>query len=188
MGRRANKIEQHLDPEQLASFNSRLSAMKGLTLAKIQQLADEYGVEVSLMSASTYRETTYEEYLAELKSKSQFAETLAEAAKSGQTMTDAASSILSSKLLSHIMESGELGNEEFNELSLALSRLRLGDQRAKKLEKDLAIKEARLQELEAEADERKQRAEELKESVNKAKSGGLTEETMLMIEEAIGLL
>lgn len=179
MGRRANKIEQHLTADQLAAFNERLAGMPGLSLQKISDLADEFGVEISLMSASTYRDTTYEEYLAELRSKAQFAETVAEAAKSGLSMTDAAAAILSNKLLDHIMNQGGLEHEEFNELSLALARLRTGDQRAKLLE-------AKLREMESKEQDRTRKINEARKAMTTAKAkGGLTEETLELIEQKL---
>ena len=179
MARRANKIEQHLTADQLAAFNERLATMPGVSLQKIADLAEEFGVEVSLMAASTFRDTTYEEYLAELRSKAQFAETVAEAAQSGLSMTDAAAAILSNKLLDHIMAQGIMENDEFNELSLALSRLRLGDQRSKALE-------AKLKEMERREEERTRKIRAAQEAVTEAKSkGGLTEESRQQIEELV---
>lgn len=179
MARRANKIEQHLTQDQLAAFNERLATMPGMTLSKIAELAEEFGVEVSLMAASTYRNTTYEEYLAELRSKAHFAETVSEAAKSGLSMTDAAAAILSNKLLDHIMDSGALDNEQFNELSLALSRLRLGDQRSKALE-------AKLAEMQAKAEERDRKIQEAKAAITRVKEGGgLSQDTLQEIEEKV---
>jgi len=179
MARRANKIEQHLRGDQLAAFNERLATMPGITLQKIADLADEFGVEISLMAASTYRDTTYEEYLAELKSKAQFAETVAEAAKSGLSMTDAAAAILSNKLLDHIMAQGVMENDEFNELSLALHRLRTGDQRAKLLEK-------KIQEMEAREEDRTRKIQDAQDALKGLKSkGGLTAETLQEVEEKV---
>lgn len=179
MSRRANKIEQHLTADQLGAFNERLATMPGVTLQKIADLADEFGVEISLMAARTYRETSYEEYLAELKSKAQFAETIAEAAKSGLSMTDAAAAVLSNKLLDHIMDQGAMENEEFNELSLALHRLRTGDQRAKLLEK-------KLQEMEAKEADRTRKIKEAQDALKGIKSkGGLTAATLREVEEKV---
>jgi len=155
MSRRANKIEQHLTGDQVKAFNERLAGIPGLTLQKIADLADEMGVQISLMAARTYREPTYEEYLAELKSKAEFAETVAEAAKSGLAMTDAAAASLSNKLLDHIMSQGGMENEEFNELSLALHRLRTGDQRGRLLERELELRDAKIKKLESENDKAK---------------------------------
>ena len=136
------KIESHLSPEALHEFFKRCAQTKGGTkLGVIQAIAEEFGVTISLMSASAVRDGPFAEYLAELKAKREMAESIAAVAKSGLSTSDAAASILSQKLFDRLLNAGELTDGESDQLSLSLSRLRIGDQRAKLLE-------ARLREIE----------------------------------------
>lgn len=176
-----NKIARNLTPEQLDGFCERLAQMKGVTLEKVRDLAAEFGIEVSLMGAKTFRDSTFERYLAEVRAKREMAELVSSSAKSGLALSDGAASVLSQKLFDKLMSGEDFDLEQLNGFSLALSRLRIGDQRGKLLE-------AKLAEYEAKEEERRAKKAALQEQLTKAKNRGLTEETLAHIEEAIGLL
>jgi hypothetical protein len=55
----ANKIAKSLSAEELQEFLDRCWKTPGLTLAKVQELAGEYGIEVSLMGARSFKSTTF---------------------------------------------------------------------------------------------------------------------------------
>lgn len=181
----ATKIETSLTPEQLHEFFHRCSQLKGCLLRDIQALAEEFGVEISLMSATRFRNGAFAEYLEELKAKREMAETVASVAKSGLSLSDAAASVLSQKIFDQALNldaNGEGALDESNSLSLSLSRLRTGDQRAKLLEQQLAA----YQRKETEWQEKRNAA---KAALTEVKSkGGLSKETLAKIEEAAGLL
>ena len=64
------KIEQTLTPEQVEALCSQLFATPGGTLLKsIQQAAARFGVRVSLMGASAFRDGKLSLYLASLRGK-----------------------------------------------------------------------------------------------------------------------
>jgi hypothetical protein len=132
------KIETHLSPEALHEFFKRCAQTKGGgTLKTIQAIAEEFGVRISLMSASAVRDGPFAAYLDELKGKREMAEAVSAVAKEGLSLSDAAASILSQRLFDRLLAADELSDKETGQLSLALSRLRTGDQRSKYLEAKL---------------------------------------------------
>lgn len=180
------KIETHLTPEKLMEFLDRCAQTKGARrLASIQALAEEFGISISLMSASAFRDGPLDAYLSELKSKREMAEQVAEVAKSGLSLSDAAASVLSQKIFDQALaldSSADGALKESNALSLALSRLRLGDQRAKLLE-------ARLAEAERKAAEWEEKRAAAKAALaNATAKGGISKETLKRIEEAVAIL
>lgn len=180
-----SKIETSLTPEQLQEFFLRCGQLRGCKLRDIQALADEFGVEISLMSAKSFRDGAFTDYLEELKAKREMAENVAAVAKNGLSLSDAAASVLSQKIFDQAitLDAGaENGLDQANTLSLALSRLRTGDQRAKYLE-------AKLREFERKEQEWTEAKEKAKAALTEVKAkGGLTKESLAKIEEAAGLL
>ena len=144
----ATKIESHLSPEQLLQFFRRCAQTKGGTkLATIQAIAEEFGVSISLMSASAVRDGPLSDYLEDLKRKSEMAESVAALAKNGAGLSDGAAAVFAEKVFDAAMriDAGEIGTKAGNNLSLAISRLRSGDQRAKYLEAKLREIEQKLE-------------------------------------------
>lgn len=161
-----SKIETSLTPEQLQEFFHRCAQIPGAKLRSIVALAEEYGVDISLMSAKSFRDGGFSEYLEDLKAKREMAESVTEVAKSGLSLSDAAASVLSQKIFDQALRldgSAEDGLEQSNTLSLALSRLRTGDQRAKLLE-------ARLAEYEREKAEWEESRRKIAEQIDRAKN------------------
>lgn len=177
-----SNLERALSPTELSGFFAELAATPGLTLARIAELAAERGISISLSGAKRVKDGPFGDYLDALRRKREMAEDVAAVAKSGLSLADASASILSQKVFDRLMSAGELTDGETNELSLALSRLRLGDQRRDFLE-------ARLREMEAREAEREATKKALTAEISGAKKrGGLTREALEKIEQAAGLL
>jgi hypothetical protein len=134
-----SKIETSLTPAQLQEFFHRCSQLKGVLLKDIQALADEFGVEISLMSARSFRQGAFAEYLEELKSKREMAESITAVAEAGLDLPAAAATALAAKVLDASMNLApeEIGGKKANNISLAVARLRAGDDRAKDLQRKL---------------------------------------------------
>lgn len=149
----ASKIETSLTPEQLQEFFRRCAQLKGTKLRDIQALADEYGIEISLMSARSFRQGAFQEYLDELKAKREMAESVTELAKNGIGLSDAAASVFAEKVFDAALrvDPEEIGSKSANNLSLAIARLKSGDQRARYLEAKISDMAQRLQLLQVDA-------------------------------------
>lgn len=135
----ASKIETSLTPEQLHEFFKRCAQLKGSKLKDIQALAEEFGIDVSLMSARSFRQGAFQEYLDELRLKREMAESVTAIAKDGLDLTAAAASALSAKVLDAAMnlDSRMIGTDIGNNVSLAVARLQAGSDRAKDLQRKL---------------------------------------------------
>ena len=127
----------------------------GTTLRAIQSLADEFGVKISLMSATAVRDGPLAEYLDELKATSQMAESVAALAKNGVGLSDGAASAFAAKVFdaARNVTADDIGTETGNNISLAIARLRTGDRNAKKLEADLKLRDEQLAILQRERTE-----------------------------------
>lgn len=105
--KRQNKIESSLSADQLKSFLDELRTMPAPTLAKIQELVQQkFGVRVSLMGAKTFKDKTFDAYLARLETTSQLAQAVATARTEnpGATLADAASDIMGQQLFEWMNE------------------------------------------------------------------------------------
>lgn len=58
-----SKIETELSEEQLQEFCTRLANTPKLTLKKLQSMAAELGIEVSLMGAKSFRDGAFAEHI-----------------------------------------------------------------------------------------------------------------------------
>lgn len=183
MSRRPNKVEQFFanNPSGLRALNERCAGLVKPTLAKIVDMLDEMGLDISLPAADTYRENTLAEFMAGLQSDTEFAESIATIAKQGLALSDAAAVGLSRKIFQRSRVEN-LNDGELDQLSLALARLRTGDHRAK-------ILEARLRAYEQKEQEWNDARAKVKAAVDGAKGkGGLTKEALKQIEEAAAIL
>lgn len=188
-----SKIETSLTPEQLQEFFRRCAQLPGTKLRDIQALAEEFGVEISVMSARAFKKgDAWKDYLEDLKLQRELAENVSEVAKNGLALSDAAASVLSQKIFDQALKldaDGAAGMAKADTLSLALSRLRLGDQRAKKLEADLKLRDEQIAKLERERAEWEEKKAAAKAALSEVKrKGGLTKESLKAIEEAAALL
>jgi hypothetical protein len=140
-----SKIETSLTPAQLHEFFARCAQLKGSKLKDIAALAEEFGVEISLMSARSFKQGAFADYLEELKSKREMAESVTAVAKEGLDLSAAAAAALAAKVLdaSINLDAAEIGSKKANNISLAVARLQSGDQRARDLERKLADSETK---------------------------------------------
>jgi hypothetical protein len=136
-----SKIEGNLKPEQFWDFCARVAQMnggrKGAKLVDIQTLAAEWGIEVSLESARTFRKGAFADYLSELQAKREMAENVSTIAKNGIGLSDATAAVLSEKIFDQALRldtHADDASDQANALSLSISRLRTGDQRARYLD------------------------------------------------------
>jgi hypothetical protein len=191
---RKSKIEETLSPEQLQGFLEDCNRLGGgVTLAKIQTLAEERGLAISLMSARTFRDGALSEYLAELSAKSDLADQIAQAASRGQGMADAAAAQVAAGLFDLMVEARHEGGikdpETLNTLAQAVTRLRQSDQSAAKLQADLRLRDEQISRLQRQAQESEEkRAAAKAKLVEATRKGGLTPEGLKRIEEAAALL
>lgn len=186
----ANKIATSLPLAELRALCDELAAASAEpTLKQIQEAAAARGVRISLMAATSFRDSTFEAYLENLRRKKEAAELIAEAASAGASQSDAAAALLNQQMLDRLMAGEQFSPEEFSQIILNVSRLRAGDQAGKKLRADLALRDQQIAALEAAAAARAEKAAAAKAALEGLKSkGGLTPDTLKRIEEAAGLL
>jgi hypothetical protein len=162
------------------------------TLAQIQAAMAKRGITASHESARSVKKKNFAEYLAEVKRARELGQLLTEG-DAGENRTDAAAVMLAEQITDQILrarlEGRELEADEMEKMVLNVSRLRAGDQAAKKLKSDLALSAERITKLVAEREERAEKNARAKAALDGLKSkGGLTAETLKRIEEAAGLL
>lgn len=189
-------IEQKLSEQQLEKFLSDLHATPGTrTLRVIQELAARYGIKISGMAASSFRDGPLEEYLTTLKAKSERAQRVAAYAREGVSMTEAASIRLQESVFDKLMSGDveDLTAEERNIYSLIIERARLGDQRGAKLAADLKLRDEQLAELRAEREKReaslRAAAAALQKTTDKPKASPdeIRSQAVALIDEVMGI-
>lgn len=179
-----NKIEQELSAEELEGFVKELAALPGLTLAKIQAAARTRGINVSLMSASAFRDKNLAEYLHRLRGASESAQLIAEAISGNAegNILDGAALMLSQRINDLLVPGGVADLTEIRQAVAAVAQLRQSNQSEK-----LAL--ARLREYEAKEELRKRAAEELERKKQAlVQKGGLSEEALELMEAHAKLL
>ena len=179
-----NKIEQELSAEELEGFVKDLAAMPGLTLAKIQNAARERGIEISLMSASAFRDKNLAGYLQRIRGASESARLIAEAISGNAegNILDGAALMLSQKLNDLLVTDSLAEIAEIRQGVEAVAKLRQSNQSEK-----LAV--ARLREYEARDAERRREAEELeRKKLALVSKGGLSKDALDLIEAHAKLL
>jgi hypothetical protein len=135
-----SKIKASLSPEKFKDFCREISKLDGGALDKnIQRLAAEWGVEIGLDSAYTFRDGDFREFLEEMEASSRFAQDVAAVVKNGVGLSDAATAAFASKVFDRArkIKADEIGSGQANNVSLAIARLRTGDQRARFLQSRL---------------------------------------------------
>ena len=178
-----SKVEQGMSVNELQEFCKELANAKGLTLARIQELAAKRGIEISIMGAKRFRDSTLDEYLTKVSKASEIAMQIAAVnnADSGATLADTAATILMKEVLDDLIQGidGE-GKVDYNTVSKIIARLRSGDHRLIKLQAELNEFKAREA---ARAEAKAQLGKDLKKS-----AGGLSPEALAEIEERLKLL
>lgn len=158
----------------------------------VQEWAKKRGGHyVSEKSALNTIHGPFDDYLKELKAKSDRAQQVAAYAREGLSMSEAASVRLSESVFDELMtrNPASFTAEERDIYSKIISRARAGDDRAAKLAADLKLRDEQVARLIAERQERAEKSAQAKAALGVVKArGGLTKETLAKIEEAAGLL
>jgi hypothetical protein len=187
-----NKIVLELDCKQLDEFLARLHALPGKkrSLGGIQDLAREYGIDISLCSAKNFKNRTYRAYVDRMEKAREIAEAIEAvgAHNVGMTLADAGAALLSQQLFEQILEATSGQNQDvlldIDKVSLAISRIRTGDVQARGMQ-------AKLEDLQRKWEERDARKELLQKQLEALRSqgkGSLSVETLQEIEESLALL
>lgn len=132
-----NKIAQELTVDQLSDFIGQLAALPGKerTLVAIQEKAAELGITISLMSAKSFRDTTFERHLQRMRTAQEVAMQVDGIEAGGNTLANASAKLLSKRIFNQLLDAEESGDDvDVDALSLSVSRLRIGDVRNKALE------------------------------------------------------
>ncbi len=189
-----NKIVQNLTVEQLDAFVAALAALPGgeRTLEAIRRKAAEMGITISLMSAKAFRDTTFDRHLEKIRQAQDVALQVEQIEQGGSTLADASAKLLSKRIFTALMDAEDedsAGDIDVDALSLAVSRLRRGDQQGRLVAAALQQAQAKLREYEQREIERAAKAESAKQQLEAVKkTGGLSPEALQMIEEAAHLL
>jgi hypothetical protein len=174
-----NKIAKELSAEQLTELLDKCWKTPGLTLKKIADLAAGYGVSVSLMGATSFRDSTFARHLQRIGKAAELRDQLRDATKAGNSTADAAALIISDEVLDKLVNRDPDEELDLDVLSKIVKRLR--DSEARKMATDVLVKEYERKEA-----ERAEKKKEITEKIATAKSkGGLTPETIKEIEEKL---
>lgn len=178
-----NKIEKQLTPEEVVGLLEVLAKTPGgKVLRVIQGEAEKRGISVSLMGAASFRDAALHPYIAKLKAARQKSEMLAEAVTAGDEggLLSAARTGLAEQVVDFIMTE-EPDPKGFGGLAKTLSMLSGAHQGDRLLAAKLAEYEARDEARKAEAAKLEARKNRL------VKKGGLSDEAIKLMEEAVGL-
>jgi hypothetical protein len=125
-----NKIAQSMSAEQLVEFIAKCAKTPKLTLSKLQAMAKEIGIDVSLMGAKSFRDTTFAAHMDRLRKAQETALQMQELTAGGATINDAAASLLSQQVFDLIAEDGL----DADSASKIVKRLRDSDTRVRSLQ------------------------------------------------------
>lgn len=183
-----NKIAQALTVEQLDNFVRELAALPGRerTLDAIKRRAADLGIEISIMSATSFRDTTFKRHLDRLGKAQELATQVASMQQqgAGNTLADASAAILSQQVFDLLDELGDetLDLKKAGSIAFIISKMRQGDVASRGLE-------LKLRDYERREREREEKKKALQLSLTKAeKKGGISKETLALIEQELGLL
>lgn len=178
-----NKIESELTPEALDAFVTALAAKPGKqrTLEAIKAQAAAHGISISLSSAAAFKSKNLDAHLAKLRRSSAVAEQVREIATSGGNMADAAAHMLSQEIFDRLIaakdDDAEPAELDFDALTLAVSRLRRGDQQGRLVVAALAKAQAELARMKAAEDERQEKIKAAAKQLDKLRdtTGGISD-------------
>lgn len=185
-----SKIDTQLPLIERDALIAELQALAAEpTLAQIQAAAARRGLRISLMSAMSFRDTTFQERLDDLERKRGMAQAITSVADAGKGLSDAAMALAAKRRFEQLMSGEAIDDETMSTIMLDLSRAQAGDRGAKKLESDLKLRDEQIATLQAERDERERKKAELLAKIDGAKKkGGLTKETLEQIQREAKLL
>lgn len=146
-----SKIESSLDPAMLQEFFKRCAQLKGTKLKDIQALASEFGIDISLMSATTFRDGAFARHLEKIQRSKEKIEQLQALMADGTDTIDAALKVTADDLFDKITSGDEVDPLD---TSLIISRLMKSravkdtvGQNAVKLEADLKLRDQQIAKL-----------------------------------------
>jgi hypothetical protein len=193
-----NTIAQSLTVDQLDAFISVLAAKPGKerTLSAIQRAAAEMGITISLMSAKAFRDTTFERRLERMRRAQEVATQVEQIEQGGSTLADASAKLLSKRIFDQLIEAEDddsTDEVDVEALSLAVSRLRRGNQQSQLVAAALEQAQARLREYEAKDAERQQKTVAAQKALEKLRDPGAdiseAERQMIVskVDEVLGI-
>lgn len=142
-----NAIAQELTVEQLDQFIRELADLPGKqrTLKAIAEKAAAMGIRISIMSAKSFRDTTFARHLDRLRTAQEVALQVENIEQGGNTLANASAKLLGKRIFDQLLKAEEDDDAEVDvdALSLSVSRLRQGDVAHRTLELKLAEYEKR---------------------------------------------
>jgi hypothetical protein len=127
-----NTIAQELTDDQLDQFIRELAALpkKDRKLKHIRHKAAEMGITISLMSAKSFRDTTFQRHLAKMENAQRAARLVEDIDRGGSTLADASAKLLSKRIFDQLMDAEDEDTAEvidLDQMTLAVARLRRGN-------------------------------------------------------------
>lgn len=180
-----SKIESELSEGQLQDFCNRLANTPKLTLKKLQSMAAELGIEVSLMGAKSFRDGAFAEHIEKMRRAKELALQLREVgnADAAGSIADAGALVLMQQVYDALTKGDEV---DFDAFSKIIARLRSGDHRLREVNAKLREYERREAEWERKEAEREAAK---KKAIEDIRSGaGLSDEALAKLEAQIGNL
>ncbi len=183
MGR--SKIESALSETELQDFCNRLANTPELTLKKLQSMAAEVGIEVSLMGAKTFRDGAFSEHIEKMRRAKELALQLREVgnADAAGSIADAGALVLMQQVYDSLTKGDDVDYDTFSKI---IARLRSGDHRLREVNAKLREYERRAEEYEREKAERE--AAKKKALKDLKDGGGLSDEAIAKIEQKLSEL
>lgn len=183
MGR--SKIESALSEAELQDFCNRLANTPELTLKKLQSMAAEVGIEVSLMGAKTFRDGAFSEHIEKMRRAKDLALQLREVgnADAAGSIADAGALVLMQQVYDSLTKGDEVDYDTFSKI---IARLRSGDHRLREVNAKLREYERRAEEYEREKAEREAAKKAAQERISQ--KGGISPEAMEEIDELLKLI
>ena len=180
MGR--SKIESALSETELQDFCNRLANTPELTLKKLQSMAAEVGIEVSLMGAKTFRDGAFSEHIEKMRRAKDLALQLREVgnADAAGSIADAGALVLMQQVYDSLTKGDEVDYDTFSKI---IARLRSGDHRLREVNAKLRESELRIEKFEREKAEREAAKKAAQERISK--KGGISPEAMEEIDELL---
>lgn len=139
-----NTIAQELTDDQLDQFIQELAELpkKDRKLRHIKHKAAGLGITISLMSAKSFRDTTFQRYLAKMETAQKAAQLVENIDRGGSTLADASAKLLSKRIFDQLMEAEDedaVETIDLDQMTLAVARLRRGNVQQAALEERIKL-------------------------------------------------
>ncbi len=174
-----SKVEQELSVNELHAFCRAAAEFKNPTLGRIKDLAQEFGIELSLMAAKTFRDGAFDKHLQNIRRSTEQTQRILKVMGEGHSLSESIRAQVQAQLF-------DLMTKEEETDAAQLARILWNVTRSDVVVRDLGLKIQDYKRKEIERGEKKLEAQKI---IGKAKGkGGLTKKTLEQIEEAVGLL